>query len=37
MDDDVFNIDPYSEAYQSFGTKEVKHNNQWSLERWREY
>lgn len=28
MDDDVFNIDPYSEAYQSFGTKEVKHNNQ---------
>ena len=29
MDDDVFNIDPYSDAYQAFGAREVKHNNQW--------
>jgi glycosyltransferase involved in cell wall biosynthesis len=29
MDDDVFDIDPYNEAYGVFGTKEVKHGNQW--------
>jgi hypothetical protein len=29
MDDDVFNIDPYNEAYQVFGVKEVKHEDKW--------
>ncbi len=29
MDDDVFNIDPYSDAYQAFGTREVKHGDKW--------
>lgn len=29
MDDDVFNIDPYSDAYPAFGIKEVKHGDQW--------
>ena len=29
MDDDVFNIDPYSDAYQAFGTQEVKHGKEW--------
>jgi len=29
MDDDVFNIDPYSDAYRVFGVKEVKHGNEW--------
>ena len=29
MDDDVFNIDPYSDAYPSFGVREVKHGDKW--------
>lgn len=29
LDDDLFNIDPYNEAYGAYGTKEVKHNNKW--------
>ncbi len=29
LDDDLFNIDPYNEAYGVYGTKEVKHNNEW--------
>ena len=29
MDDDLFDIDPYSDCYQIFGTKEVKHGDQW--------
>ena len=29
MDDDVFDIDPYSDAYQVFGIEEVKHGDQW--------
>ena len=29
MDDDVFDIDPYNEAYGVFGTKEVKHGDKW--------
>ena len=28
MDDDLFDIDPYSD-YQIFGTKEVKHGDKW--------
>jgi len=29
MDDDVFNIDPYSDSYEIFGTEEVKHGDKW--------
>ena len=29
MDDDLFDIDPYSDCYQIFGTKEVKHGDKW--------
>jgi glycosyltransferase involved in cell wall biosynthesis len=29
MDDDVFNLDPYSDAYQFFGIQEVKHGSEW--------
>lgn len=29
MDDDVFNINPYNEAYQVFGIEEVKHEDKW--------
>lgn len=29
MDDDVFDIDPYSDSYQVFGIEEVKHGDQW--------
>jgi glycosyltransferase involved in cell wall biosynthesis len=29
MDDDVFNIDPYSDCYNVFGVKEVKHGDKW--------
>ncbi len=29
MDDYIFDIDPYSEVYELYGTKEVKHGDQW--------
>ena len=29
MDDYVFDIDPYSDSYEVFGTKEVKHGDKW--------
>ena len=29
IDDDVFDIDPYNEAYKVFGNKEVKHGDKW--------
>ena len=29
MDDYVFDIDPYSESYKIFGTREVKHGDKW--------
>lgn len=29
MDDDLFDIDPYSDSYEIFGIEEVKHGDQW--------
>jgi glycosyltransferase involved in cell wall biosynthesis len=29
MDDDVFDIDPYSDSYEVFGIEEVKHGDKW--------
>jgi len=29
LDDDVFNVSPYNDNYEYYGTKEVKHGEQW--------
>lgn len=29
LDDDVFNVSPYNDNYEFYGTKEVKHGGQW--------
>jgi len=32
LDDDVFNVSPYNDNYEYFGTKEVKHGDKWLWE-----